>query len=272
MPGVEGSLLEIDPADRDSELWRSSLGFQAEFTLRNSIYNGFWGAALIAGSSQDHFSLLDDQGDPVTFDVQRDVTGIRGSFGISMPITPSFKLRPYASLVLSQVRTHTNASGNIIAELVASDEDSIVVEGSAESVSGVATLEAEYQRFVQPGKLALSAQYNAIYTDTFSPENSNLDTWAWSDTLMARARFSRDTGWSMAGSQWEWSAFYHYSNFLGHSKSAMGFRYLNEIGMGLDWDMHIKPLDWFGWRYLGLRVGYSFGDDVSGFNVGLSAR
>ncbi|MCG8537158.1 MAG: hypothetical protein MI808_18850, partial [Pseudomonadales bacterium] len=61
-------------------------------------------------------------------------------------------------------------------------------------------------------------------------------------------------------------------NYLDQSKSALGFRYLNEVGVGLDWDMHIKLFGWFGWRYLGIRAGYTFGDDVQGFNVGITAR
>ncbi|MBA57503.1 MAG: hypothetical protein CMK89_23885, partial [Pseudomonadales bacterium] len=88
----------------------------------------------------------------------------------------------------------------------------------------------------------------------------------------SRIQVIGNTGWHWGGHSWDWNAYYSHNHYLDQAKDALGFTYINEVGLGLEWDMHIKPLDWFGWRFLGLRAGYSFGDDVRGFNVGLSAR
>lgn len=269
MPGLEGTLLNISQPERTGELWRSSLGFQAEFTLRDTVANGYWGAALVAGSQDDRFTVPDDAGDPVAVVLRRDVQAVRGSLGLSLPITNEFKVRPYGSLVLSLVQANTRLAGNVVTNEF---PDDALFESNTESVSGVLTLDTEYSRWIQDHKLELSGQINAIYTDTFSAGNDALTTWAWSEMVMAQARISGDTGWRWSGHQWQWSSYYSHSHYLDQSKDALGFRYVNELGVGLEWDMHIKPFDWFGWRYIGINAGYSFGDDVRGYNVGLSAR
>ena len=269
MPGVEGSILQTSPPGRKGELWRSSLGFQAEFTLRDYIANGYWGAALVAGSFDDEFVVLDDAGDPIEVALRRDIQALRGSFGLSFPVSESLKVRTYASLILSLTQTEARASSEISNRL---PEGTDVTGSHTESISGVATFDMEYVHWVHGNKLELLGQLNSMYTDTFSAENEALTTWAWNESIMGRARLIGDTGWHWGGHSWDWNAYYSHNHYLDQAKEALGFRYINEIGLGLEWDMHIKPMDWFGWRFLGLKAGYSFGDDVRGFNVGLSAR
>ena len=45
-PGLEGATLKVDNGERDSDQWRSSLGFTAEITLKNYIFNAYWGLGL----------------------------------------------------------------------------------------------------------------------------------------------------------------------------------------------------------------------------------
>ena len=40
-PGLEGATLTVDNDERHSDQWRSSLGFNAEFTIKDHIFNGY---------------------------------------------------------------------------------------------------------------------------------------------------------------------------------------------------------------------------------------
>lgn len=271
IPGVEGSSLQVDLPERQTDLWRSSLGFSAEFTLRNPIYNGYWGLALVGGGLDDVIEVEDDFGETVTLDVDRDIVALRGAFGLSFPVDQHLKIRPFASLILSRSKTKTEAYGGIVETLIPEDEG-FFVQSSAEAVSGVASLDVLYNRWYGKSSLNLQSRYNIIYTDTISIDNPVLDTWAWNQSLLLKAELTGATNWYYLHRNWRWSTYISHNNYLDQDKTALGFRYLNEVGVGLDWDMHIKPFDWFGWRFIGIRAGYSFGDDVTGFNVGITAK
>ena len=61
-PGIEGATLTVDDGNRQSEQWRSSLGFTAEFTIKDHIFNGYWGLALVGGSLDDSVGVTGDAG------------------------------------------------------------------------------------------------------------------------------------------------------------------------------------------------------------------
>lgn len=267
-PGVEGSSLSIDLDNRQSELWRSSVGFNAEFTFRNHIFNGFWGTSLIGGGLHDKIALpLSQQEAKLT--IHRDIVAIRGSFGLSFPINQQLKIRPYGSMILSQSTTESQLQPITDTNPI----DTLYRTSKVEAASGTLTLDTLYHTWIAPNhKLELTGQFNVLYTDSFSIDNPALDTYSWNQALMVKSQISGPTQWHAFGRRWFWKAYFSHNNYLDQPKEALGFRYLNELGSGLEWEINVKPMDWFGWRFIGLKAGYSFGDDVSGFNIGFTAR
>ena len=85
-PGLEGATLNVDDAERNSDQWRSSLGFNAEITLKDYIFNAYWGLGLVGGSLNDRIQLTADGGEPVELDLTRDIISLRGSLGLVFPI------------------------------------------------------------------------------------------------------------------------------------------------------------------------------------------
>ncbi|WP_290580448.1 hypothetical protein [Ketobacter sp.] len=270
-PGVEGSALTVDKTNRQSDLWRSSLGFSAEFRIKPNIYNGYWGLSLIGGGLDDRFVLVDDFGDEVDVQVKRNIAALRGNFGLSFPIDQHFKVRPFASLIVSHIETESTAQGALFLNSE-QFEEAFFRANTVDSVTGVASVDLLYSEWGERLGVDLMGRYNIMYTDTFSEENAALDTWDWSHSMLVKGTLSGPTEWHFRNQKWYWNTYYSYNAYLDQKKSALGFNDLHEIGVGLDWDMHIKPLDWFGWRYIGVKAGYSFSDDVSGFNIGVTAR
>ena len=61
-------------------------------------------------------------------------------------------------------------------------------------------------------------------------------------------------------------------NFIGQDRRSLGFKYYNELGVGLDYEMRIKPLNLFGVRFIGFKLGGIFGDNLNGGSIGIEFR
>ena len=271
-PGLEGATLTVDDGERESEQWRSSLGFAAEFTIKQHIFNGYWGLALIGGSLNDRFGLTGDAGQPVQFDLTRDILALRGSLGLSFPINQHLKIRPYLSLSVSDLQTEILVDGLLTTAPVGSPTTTAVFNTSAEMLSTTGSAEALYSRWYGNHRLELSAHYHLIYTESFSEDNPVLQTEAINDVLQLKSRYSGPTSLTSMGRAWRWLVYANHTNFLTQDKFSLGYTGLLEFGGGLEWRINIKPLDWFGLQMLGLRAGIITSKDVEGFNIGLTAR
>ena len=268
-PGLEGATLSVDTAERHSEQWRSSLGFNAEVTLKNHIFNAFWGIGLVGGSLSDKIQLTADNGQLVSLDLTRDIVSLRGSFGLVFPVNEHFKLRPVLTLAVSEVQNTTIADG-----ILDDNNNSTTVTFNNNALIGSTTgsIDALYWYWRENYKLELSAHYNLIYSDSFSEDNPILNTHAWNSTAQLKSRISGPTPLISKARPWRWQAYVNHTNFITQDKKALGYTSLFEIGTGLEWQLNVKPLDWFGWQYIGFNVGIITSRNVDGFNVGLTAR
>lgn len=270
-PGLEGATLTVDDGSRQSDQWRSSLGFAAEFTLRNHIYNGYWGLAIVGGSLSDQTELITDNGQPVQLDLTRDVVALRGSFGLSYPVNEYFKLRPYLSLSVSDLQSVSIVDG-LFTTTPGSVPSTVVYNTSAQMLSTTGSVDAMYSRWYGDNRLELSAHYHLIYTDAFSEDNPILQTEAWNDVLQLKSRFSGPTNLTSMGRPWRWQFYANHTNFLSQEKISLGYTSLFEFGAGMEWRMNIKPFDWFGWQMLGWKLGIITSEHVDGYFLGLTAR
>ena len=271
-PGLEGATLTVDNGSRQSDQWRSSLGFAAEYTIKNHIFNGYWGLALVGGSLDDQVELVSDAGAPVKLDLTRDVVALRGSYGLSYPVTQHFRLRPYLSLSVSDLSNTIEVDGLLGTTPVADPSTTVRFKTSAQLFSTTGSLDALYSRWFGGYRLELSGHYHLIYTDAFSEDNPVLETTAWNDILQVKGRYSGPTGWSSFGRKWRWLVYANHTNFLSQDKLSLGYTSLFEFGAGLEWRMNIKPLDWFGWERVGLKAGVITSNNVEGYTLGLTAR
>ena len=268
-PGLEGATLNVDNAQRNSDQWRSSLGFNAEVTLKDYIFNAYWGLGLVGGSLNDRIQLTDDNGQPVKLDLTRDIISLRGSLGLSFPISQHFKLRPVLTLAISDLQTTTIVDGLLDNN---NNPTTQTFNNSAQIGSTTGSIDALYWYWHDNYKLELSAHYNLIYTDSFSEDNPILNSHAWNSTAQLKSRISGPTSLTTSARPWRWLAYVNHTNFITQNKSSLGYTGLFEIGTGLEWRLNIKPLDWFGWQYIGFNVGVITSRNVDGFNVGLTAR
>jgi hypothetical protein len=271
-PGLEGATIEVDTDERNSKQWRSSLGFSAEYTIKKHIFNGYWGFAIVGGSLEDNLVIISDTGEEVVLDVKRAVIGLRASAGLSFPINQYFKLRPFLSLGVSDLHTKTIINGLSIIQPGGDTTTLTSLDTSAYMASTTGTLDAAYSRWFNDNMLELMAEYNLIYTDSISGDNSVLNTTVWSQTALIKTRYSGATNLVSGGRPWRWQVYANHTNFLSFDKASLGYTGLFEIGTGLEWQLNIKPLNWFGWQSVGLSLGVITSRNVEGYNFGLTAR
>lgn len=268
-PGLEGATLNVDNAERNSDQWRTSLGFNTEAPLNDNIFNAYWGLGLVGGSLNDRIELTADNGQPVKLDLTRDIISLRGSLGLSFPINRYFKLRPVLTLAISDLQTHSIVDGILDSN---NNPTTVTFDNSAQIGSATGSIDAVYVYWRNKHRLDLSAHYNLIYTYSFSEDNPILTTEVWNSTLQLKSRISGPTSWITRARPWRWEAYANNINFLTQEKTALGYTSLLEIGTGIEWQINIKPLDWFGWQYIGFHVGIITSRNVDGFNVGLTGR
>jgi hypothetical protein len=271
-PGLEGATLTVDNNDRHSEQIRGSLGFAAEYTIKSQIFNGYWGIAIVGGELDDDIRFVGDAGEPVKLDVNRTLIGLRGSYGLSFPINQYFKFRPYLSLIISDLKTESVLDGVALTDASGNTSTVNYFSSSAQMASGIGTLEALYSRWYGDNRLELAALYNLVYTDSFSEDNPTLNTNDLNYTAQLKSRYTGPTSLVSVGRPWRWQAYANYTKFISHSNASLGYTGLIDFGGGLEWEMNIKPLDWFGWQMLGIRAGLIYGDNVNGYKFGLTAR
>ena len=271
-PGLEAATLTVDNNDRQSEQIRGSLGFSAEFTIKDHIYNGYWGLAIVGGELDDQLRLVADTGESVKLDVTRTLVGLRGSFGLSFPVNKYFKLRPYLSLMVSNLKTESILDGLALTDPSGNTSTVNYFKTSAEMSSAIGTLDALYWRWYGDNRLELSALYNLIYTDSYSEDNPALNTNEVNHTVQLKGGYSGPTGLKSDGRLWRWQAYANYTKFISHSNASLGYTGLFDFGGGMEWEMNSKPLDWFGWQMLGIKAGIIYGDNVDGYQFGLTAR
>jgi len=268
-PGVGGAVFEVDQPDRDMDLLRGDLGFGTEFSISDKTYNGYWGLALVEGRLEDTIDFTNDSQQSTQARVERDMRALQGSVGLSFPLTDQLRYRPYGSISRAKIDTQSEVTNSVGQGLLT---EFYFLESETESTSTSLTQELLYENWLGKSMLELSGQYTVAYTDTDDETDESLDTFGWSYTGVLRARWSAPTKWTLDGKPWWWNTYYNHVNFIGQEKQVMGFKYYHELGVGLDYEMRIKPLDWFGVRFVGIKMGGIFGDDLRGASVGLTFR
>jgi hypothetical protein len=265
-PGIEGATFRIDEPTRDSYLRRSSLGFATDIAVRDHVFDGYWGAALSYAHQDDDILVLDSNAAPRQVDVDRKILSLSGSVGLSLPLDQYFRLRPYLTVAVS--RLETDSAMDEFSEPV--DLPRAMLENKVNALTTSLTLEADYDRWFADRRLQLGGHYTAGYTDTFDASHNSFDTWGWAGTAVLRSRFSADTGWRTRGRSWRWAVYADHTRLQDLERAALGFTYYTEIGFGFDYEVSIRPLDWYGQRFLGIEAGYIFGNGVHGYAVSLT--
>lgn len=264
-PGLGGATLRVDQRNRESDLLRGGLEVAGDYTLRDTVADFYWGGALAYGALDDELEALGVGGRRLRLNVERSIISLRGSAGFNLPVSQHLTVRPYLSVAGSRLETNTRIQGPDEINL-----PEIYRDSSVDALTTTASLVAEYDRWQGTRRVEIKGHYNLAYTDTFNASDAGLETWGWNNTLLLRFRYSDALPQSTRGKPWRWNAYAIHTEFFDLDERALGFNAYHELGVGIDYEINIRPLNWFGMRFVGFKVGYLFGDGVDGFSVGIT--
>jgi len=270
-PGISGATFRVEDSDRPAvDLTRASLGFQSDITLRDFVFDGFV-AGWLGGATADEELVIDDStGEEVRFEADRAILSARVSGGLSFPIARDLRIQTYASLIAARIETESKITGNLDLGSLPDPFEAIVTTNEFDAAGIGGTLEAIYDRWISDKRVELAGTYTAAYTETFNASDELLKVDGTSHTVVLRARYSGPTRWVTARRPWRWNVYSTYINFVDQPKRALGFTYYYTVGAGVSYELNLKPLNWFGLRFVGLQGGVIFGDDVDGWTLGIS--
>lgn len=270
-PGISGATFKVDDPELPSaELVRTSLGFQTDVTLRDFVFDGFVAGSLGGATTDEEFVTDNAAGEEIRFEADRSILSARFSGGLSFPITRYFRIQTYASVIAARFETESTITGNVDLGSLPDEFEVIVTDNEFDAAGIGGTVEASYDRWFDEKRLELGGTYTAAYTETFNVSDDLLQVEGTSHTVVLRARYSGPTGWITNHRPWRWNVYSTYTDFVDQPKTALGFTYYVTVGAGVMYEWNLKPLNWFGLRFVGLQGGVIVGDDVDGWTLGIS--
>jgi hypothetical protein len=270
-PGLTGATFHVDEDQgTQRDFVRGSLGGVFDVTIRGRALDAFVGGALGTGNGDSRFLAKDSAGDTIAFQADRSLVSLRGSGGLTLPITRYLKLQPYASLIYARFDTEFNTSENFDPDALPPVAKVILQDHSFDAGGLALTLRMLYDQWWHKKRLEVEASYTGLYTETFNESDPVLESSGWTRTFVALGRWSGATGWVTAGRPWRWNTYGSYTGFPGQEVEILGFDYYLEVGAGLDYEMNSKILGIFGLRMLGVKLGVITGENVEGYSVGIT--
>lgn len=198
------------------------------------------------------------------------VTGTVG-VGWDVRLTDELVLRPIANGVLGVVATDPALFGGLINHR--RDTELAIVEGGSSVATGWGgSLMLDYTRYRASYELDVELRYSALSfaATERTPQGGRGE--ANSQTLGLWARLRWPTGIELIGRPVRYVVEVAHSQFFGDQANVLGFDRLTKVGGGLELDVGRTESTLLGFLYLErirLVGRYVFGNNVSGFSVGL---
>lgn len=262
-------MINLNSSQRQMDLVLGNAGFGTDFSFADTYIDGYWGAALNKTVLDDTINGKNTAREDVIIDLDREIITLQGSLGIFLRITDSFEYAPYLTLNFSTIETDAqflklNTSTGTI--------DSEQFSASTDAITTSLNQDLSWEMWSERGRIELNGSLVISYTDTTDNDYKNLDTFGLGYSAIVGIRYSEPTAWRWNNKRWWWNTYYQHINLLNQDKISMGFKYYNEVGIGIEYEALIKPLDLFGLRYIGFKIGGIVGDDVTGASIGLTFR
>lgn len=201
------------------------------------------------------------------FDVKWTAYTAQGGLGIKIPMTRSVYLYPHAAVAYSYLQNRADYPSSRAKQLLDPLFNGIVTDFDIQSMTYSAALGMGYEETVGLVDVSLRGMFTYAYTDSFDETNEVQSIKEDTETLVVSLETRGPMGISIAGHDLRWLGQAGYTTFFGPNRDALGFSYIAQIGLGFDLDIASENalLD-----HIGLKGSYLFGDDMTGWQIGLA--
>ena len=192
-----------------------------------------------------------------------------GGVGWDFPLTADqeLKLRPIFNFTLGHVATDASIAQDVFNVLFEEELD-IIDDGTMNAYGLGGAIMLDYERYREDYELDLEVRYTKIQLRTFGSTTSGLKGESTSDMLSVWGRWREPTGFSFLQRPLRYVLESSFTSYFGPQRGALGFDHLASVGAGFE----IVTSAHSGIISRARLVGrYVFGDNVSGFSIGLAA-
>ncbi len=266
LPDLTTSSLSIQKAASDDPgIWQTTFG--GKFTVSKSFplyLEGTLGYSrydpdFVASSGQQERSI------PVKWNSFAATGGIGWDF--SLTADKELKLRPIFNFTLGHVATDASIAQDVVNVLFEEELD-IIDDGTMNAYGLGGAIMLDYERYREDYELDLEVRYTKIQLRTFGSTTSGLKGESTSDMLAVWGRWREPTGFTFLQRPLRYVLESSFTSYFGPQRGALGFDHLASVGAGFEIDTSAHTRIISRARLVGR---YVFGDNVSGFSIGLAA-
>jgi hypothetical protein len=192
-----------------------------------------------------------------------------GGVGWDFPITADkeLKLRPIFNFTLGHVATDASIAQDIV-NVIFEEELDIIDDGTMNAYGLGGSIVLDYERYREDHELDVEVRYTNIRLHTFGSSTSGLKGESTSDMLSVWGRWREPTGLTFLQRLLRYVLETSFTSYFGPQRGALGFDRLTSLGGGFEIDTSAYSGIISRARLVGR---YVFGDNVSGFSIGLAA-
>jgi hypothetical protein len=265
LPDITTSSLSIQKSSSDNPgIWQTTFGggftlsknfpLYLEGTLGYSRYD----PEFIASSGQQEQSI------PVKWNSFAATGGI--GWDISLTADQELKLRPIFNFTLGHVATDASIAQDVV-NVVFEEELDIIDDGTMNAYGLGGAIMLDYERYREDNEFDLEVRYTKIQLHTFGSTTSGLKGESTSEMLGVWSRWREPTGFTFLQRPLRYVLESSFTSYFGPQRGALGFNHLASVGAGFEIDTSAHSGIISRARLVGR---YVFGDNVSGFSVGLA--
>jgi hypothetical protein len=194
-------------------------------------------------------------------------TTLTGTVGIGwdFPLTSELKLRPIANFTLGHMTSDLKVAKSAI-EAKTDQEIAFLENGQLNSVGWGGSLMLDYEHYRRDYEIDVEVRYTNIYLQSIPGTSEAVQGSALAQNVNLWSRWRAPTGLTALQRPVRYVLEFTYSLYFGDQEDVLGFNDLFSLGAGIEFDTS-------AYLYLTQRARliarYRFGQNVSGFGVGL---
>jgi hypothetical protein len=193
---------------------------------------------------------------------------LSGGIGWDFPLTENkeLKLRPIFNFSLGRVESDASLLGYYL-EKKTDLELEFLHRGTMNTYGLGGSVMLDWEHYREDYEIDVELRYNYMKLRSFKSEYTSIEGASNANIISLWTRWRAPTGMTMLNNPLRYVLEASNTTFLGKQRGALGFNYLTTLGAGFELDSSNYPVFITRTRLI---YRYTFGDNVSGFALGLA--
>lgn len=193
-------------------------------------------------------------------------TSLTGGIGWDFPIVKEVKFRPIFNFSYGRVASDSAVAGTIL-ENQTGDDFEFLKNGTLDVYGLGGTLMLDYEHYRDKNEIDIELRYTNITLQSFSDAPAAVQGSSVAQSLSLWTRWRAPTSFTALKKPVRYVLEAARTSYFGDMRGALGFDYLNSVGVGLELDSSAHEVIVTRTRLI---LRYQFGNNVQGTSVGFA--